>query len=41
MAVAEVLLQHAASMRSGIKDLAAAVQGVSEEVAAAEAMMLA
>jgi hypothetical protein len=39
MAAAELLLQHAASMRSGIQDLAAAVGGITAEVQAAEQMV--
>ncbi|KAF6262378.1 HEC/Ndc80p family-domain-containing protein [Scenedesmus sp. NREL 46B-D3] len=39
MAGAELLLQHAASMRGGIQDLAAAVGGITAEVQAAEQMV--
>jgi hypothetical protein len=39
MAAAELLLGHAAAVRGGIKDLAAAVGGVAADVQAAEAMV--
>lgn len=38
MAAAELLLQHAASMRGSIQDLAAAVGQVAADVQAAEAL---